>query len=656
MIRNRLGVLFSFVFSLIVVSAVAQGNPQGFGCNLTITCPPNITTIADSGICGASVSYSPPVVVNGCGSNGSITFNYTGSLQTYTVPVGVTSISIDASGAQGGSVTTSCTATGGLGARMVGDFVVTPGEVLSVLVGQQGLTNGSDAGGGGGSFVVRTGNVCLMAAGGGGGASNNIGQCGTNLNGIAASITTSGTASANGATAGGTNGNGGGATNGSGGGGGGFLTNGIPGTGNANSNGKSYLNGGAGGLGNNNDAGGYGGGGAGWFTGGNGGGGGGYSGGATNSSQPFSGGGGGGSYNAGTNQVNTAGFQTGNGRVVISYYVPNPVTTTMTSGLASGGTFPIGITTVTYSSTDGGSGNGSCSFTVEVLDTIAPAISCPPNDTVSNDPGTCGAVVTYSAPTAVDACPVASVSLSTGLASGSTFPQGNTVVTYEAQDSSGNVSSCAFNVSVIVDDASSQSISICDGESITIGNNIYSTTGTYIDTLINGGGCDSLVTTNLTVSPAVNVATTTNGGTISAVASSATYQWIDCGNNNSPISGANNQSFQPSIDGNYAVIVTEGNCSDTSACAVVVGVSQAIGTTMVLHPNPTTGRVNLVFGKALEEVQIEVFDVAGKRLFIKTEGNTSVTQLDFSNFVNAIYIVKISTSLGQEVVRVMKQD
>jgi hypothetical protein len=251
-------------------------------------------------------------------SNAQTTFNYTGSLQTYTVPAGVTSIRIDGSGAQGGSVSTSCAATGGLGARMVGDFSVTPGEVLSIMVGQQGLTNGSDAGGGGGTFVVRTGNVPLIAAGGGGGATNNIGSCGANRNGINATITTSGTASGDGLVAGGTGGNGGGASTGSGGGGGGFYTDGVAGTGLANNNGKSYLNNGVGGTGNNNDFGGYGGGGAGWFTGGNGGGGGGYSGGATSGAQQFTGGGGGGSYNAGTNQTNTAGFQSGNGRVIIT--------------------------------------------------------------------------------------------------------------------------------------------------------------------------------------------------------------------------------------------------------------------------------------------------------------------------------------------------
>lgn len=46
---------------------------------------------------------------------------------------------------------------------------------------------------------------------------------------------------------------------------------------------------------------------------------------------------------------------------------------------------------------------------------------------------------------------------------------------------------------------SSQSISICLGQSITVGNHNYTTNGTYLDTLASANGCDSIVTTNLTV-------------------------------------------------------------------------------------------------------------------------------------------------------------
>lgn len=416
---------------------------------VSITCPSNITTPTDNGQCSAVVNFTAPAAVNTCGSTTSTTFNYLSpALQTFTVPAGVTSINIDASGAQGGSVTTSCAATGGLGARMVGDFSVTPGEVLSIMVGQQGFTNGSDAGGGGGTFVVRTGNVLLVAAGGGGGATNNIGQCGSNRNGVNATITTSGTASANGIVAGGINGNGGGASSGSGGGGGGFLTDGVAGTGLANNNGKSYLNGGAGGTGNNNDFGGYGGGGAGWFTGGNGGGGGGYSGGGTSGSQPFSGGGGGGSYSIGTNQNNSAGFQTGNGRVIITYVSTGPANVSQIAGLASGSAFPLGTTTQTFVVSDGLGSTDTCSFTITVQDMEAPSITCPSNITVANDAGQCGAVVSYSTPSGADNCASPTVTQVAGLASGSLFPLGTTTVTYAVTDGAGNTANCSFTVTV----------------------------------------------------------------------------------------------------------------------------------------------------------------------------------------------------------------
>lgn len=45
----------------------------------------------------------------------------------------------------------------------------------------------------------------------------------------------------------------------------------------------------------------------------------------------------------------------------------------------------------------------------------------------------------------------------------------------------------------------SQNINICQGQSYSIGQNIYTTSGTFKDTLISIGGCDSVVTTKLTV-------------------------------------------------------------------------------------------------------------------------------------------------------------
>ncbi|MBL7901517.1 MAG: hypothetical protein JNK73_05935, partial [Bacteroidia bacterium] len=248
-----------------------------------------------------------------------------GGKQTWTVPSSGL-YHIDISGAQGGSAP-SYNYTGGLGARMQGQFNLVAGQVLTILVGQAGVNGCGDGGGGGGTYVVVNGTL-LIAAGGGGG-------CTSQINGVNATTLTSGTQDNPAVSAAGTGGNGGGAcTSGShnGGGGGGYNAaaagNGVNGGG-GGGGGQSFLNGGLGGTAFFNSqagpAGGFGGGGGGSYCTVGGGGGGGYSGGAGGQhlnqciSNSFrTGGGGGGSFNSAVSQTNTPGFQSGNGRAILT--------------------------------------------------------------------------------------------------------------------------------------------------------------------------------------------------------------------------------------------------------------------------------------------------------------------------------------------------
>ena len=113
---------------------------------------------------------------------------------------------------------------------------------------------------------------------------------------------------------------------------------------------------------------------------------------------------------------------------------------TVVASPASGSFFPKGITVVTATSA-----GATCTFTVTVNDTQAPAITCPANITVGNSIGQCGANVTY-APVASDNCP--GVTVVNTPASGSFFPVGITTVNSVATDAAGNTSSCSFTVRV----------------------------------------------------------------------------------------------------------------------------------------------------------------------------------------------------------------
>jgi len=258
--------------------------------------------------------------------NNTTFFNTTNGIQLWTVP-GTATYSIEAFGAQGG--------LGGQGARMRGDFSLNEGEVIRILVGQEGASSDAIHGsGGGGTFVTKsphnTNESILVIAGGGGGrgksnvSSGSFGQVATNPTSEAGN---SGLNGGGGAAAGkspGGNGNQAGADQNSNtwaGGGGGFFQNSRGGNFNSNQSetgGQSYVSGGLGGKNPFADGsrteGGFGGGSGGGDRGA---GGGGYSGGGGQANNTYNGGGGG-SFNSGTNQSNTSGVRTGHGQVIIT--------------------------------------------------------------------------------------------------------------------------------------------------------------------------------------------------------------------------------------------------------------------------------------------------------------------------------------------------
>jgi hypothetical protein len=123
-------------------------------------------------------------------------------------------------------------------------------------------------------------------------------------------------------------------------------------------------------------------------------------------------------------------------------------TTVRIAGPASGSLFPIGTTTVTHRVTDAGGNTAQCSFTVTVNDTQVPQITCLANIAVNNDPGVCGALVTYTAPVGTDNCTGATTVRIAGPASGSVFPVGTTTVTHRVTDATGSTAQCSFTVTV----------------------------------------------------------------------------------------------------------------------------------------------------------------------------------------------------------------
>ncbi|MCC6600291.1 MAG: hypothetical protein IT223_06415 [Crocinitomicaceae bacterium] len=276
-------------------------------------------------------------ISNACGSSssqvnisfstyipGSQNFTSPGGPYSFTVPQGVTSLTLECWGAQGNN-------SGGNGGYAKGVLSVTPGSQLNVFVGGQNGTNGGGTGGsganGGGMSDVRQGGVALgdmiLVAGGGGGSypSNGIGgaggggdACSNGAGGgrglayVYQSPSYSGPGYNGTCNSGGAGGNGYGGFAG-GGGGGGLSSGGSGGFGSAGQSGTMGLGGNFGSNGNCTPDGGGGGGGY-------------YGGGGGANGQCQAGGGGGGSSWAApalTQLSFTGGVQSGDGKVTITW-------------------------------------------------------------------------------------------------------------------------------------------------------------------------------------------------------------------------------------------------------------------------------------------------------------------------------------------------
>ena len=175
----------------------------------------------------------------------------------------------------------------------------------------------------------------------------------------------------------------------------------------------------------------------------------------------------------------------------------------------------------------------------------------------------------------------------------------------------------------------------------------YTNSGTPTYILTNSAGCDSVVTLNLTINTIDNSVTQTNGVNLMANTMGATYQWVDCEDDNLPIIGETNQSFIATNNGEYAVIITENNCSDTSDCVVVdnVGVMEnSNDLDVVIYPNPATEQINITLGEVSNQgCKLTIFNSLGAEVYQQSL-NSKTTVVRTSKLNTGVYFVKITNS------------
>lgn len=231
-----------------------------------------------------------------------------------------------------------------------------------------------------------------------------------------------------------------------------------------------------------------------------------------------------------------------------------------------------------------------------------------------------------------------------------TTPSGVGQVAVKAGNVCGTSPSRTIQVSVSPTIAASQQLTLCAGDQLVVGTQTYNATGTYTTLLKRSSGCDSLVTTNLTIDATINTAVIANDTELVAQATNGNFQWIDC-DTKTPINGANSASFTATQNGNYAVVVTVNNCSDTSACQNMVSVGIASKGNLnqsKVYPNPAT---NVLTIETNVHKQYAIYNALGQ-LVQQGELKSTLQKIDISKLAAGAYTVALGKE-GKEVFRVI---
>ena len=180
--------------------------------------------------------------------------------------------------------------------------------------------------------------------------------------------------------------------------------------------------------------------------------------------------------------------------------------------------------------------------------------------------------------------------------------------------------------------------------------------GTYYDTLMNANGCDSILILNLTISNP-NITVTQTGANLSANAVGASYQWLQC-NPYLLLPLETNQSFIATANGDYAVAITENNCTDTSDCITVVGIGfkeQVESNTIRVFPNPVQHTLQITSELALKHVTIHVMNILGETIATFNGISDDHFNIDMSDVAAGHYFILINDKNHRYIQKVFKE-
>ena len=173
--------------------------------------------------------------------------------------------------------------------------------------------------------------------------------------------------------------------------------------------------------------------------------------------------------------------------------------------------------------------------------------------------------------------------------------------------------------------------------------------GTYQCTVTNANGCSTVKSVTIT-EPAVGLdpVVSWNLGTLSVThngGSGTHFQWVSCPNF-TPLANQTNPAFSPLQNGSYAVIATDGGCSDTSDCVTVsnIGLSEGTSLRLTASPNPASDWTEIWLSRDVR--QLELVNMLGQRVRAFTQVPAGVLRVNLSGLPSGLYLVRAEGSVA----------
>lgn len=263
--------------------------------------------------------------------------------------------------------------------------------------------------------------------------------------------------------------------------------------------------------------------------------------------------------------------------------------------------------------------------------------------------------------TLVDSLPVfASVSNISACAAydwnGTTYTQNGTYS--QSLVSAGGCDSTATIELELLNSSSSVALSGCANFTSPGGNQVWTASGQYTDTIPNVAGCDSVLAVDFTIIN-IDTALTENVGVLTANQANATYEWLDC-QTSMLVPGETNQQFEPGYTSVYAAIVSLNGCLDTTSCVLVntSGVGAALSNIpgATLMPNPVHASAIITLTQPLQNAIVTVVSVTGQTVYQAHHSRTQQIELPAEQLPAGTWIVKLQAPAQQRVWRVIKLD